>query len=85
MKAFYVYLIADIKSRRTYVGVTPTLIDPSFEKEHERFERRFTSQDGFDLLVHFEGHSSLQAARRRILQIGGWSRERKLRLMRGGV
>jgi putative endonuclease len=78
--AGYVYIMASRLNGTIYTGVTSDLLKRCWE-HREGLSPGFTRERRCKLLVWFEAHDCLQAARQRELQIKRWKREWKLRLI----
>jgi putative endonuclease len=80
MKQGFVYIMASRLNGTLYLGVTSNLIQRAYQHRNgltHGFSRRY----GCKLLVWFECHDDLQAARLRELQIKRWKRDWKLKLI----
>ena len=80
MKRGFVYMMANRKNGVIYTGVTSELIKRTYD-HREGLIDGFTKRYGCKLLVWFEAHDDLQEARKRELQIKGWKRAWKVRLI----
>ena len=80
MKTFWVYIMSD-KSRRLYAGLTSRLIKRVFQHKNKLYSSGFTARYQFDMLVWYEEHSDFINARGREVEIKGWRREKKLKLI----
>ena len=80
MKAGCVYIMANRKNDSIYIGVTSDLVKRVWE-HREGVVAGFTRKYGCKLLVWYEAYDDLQEARRRELQMKGWKRAWKIRLI----
>ena len=80
MKTYYVYILSS-RYRALYTGVTGDLKRRVFEHRHKLVEG-FTKQYNISRLVYFESFTDVHAAIAREKQIKGWSRAKKLALIR---
>jgi putative endonuclease len=80
MKAGFVYIKASRKNGTIYTGVASELVR-RIQEHREGLVDGFTKKYGCKLLVWFEAHDDLQDARQRELQIKGWKRSWKVRLI----
>jgi putative endonuclease len=80
MKSGFVYIMANDKNGKIYIGVTSDL--PGRVYAHrEGLVPGFTKRYGCKLLVWFQAFDDLQEARRRELQMKEWKRSWKVRLI----
>jgi putative endonuclease len=77
MKGGYVYIMANKRNGTLYIGVTSDLIKRAWE-HRDGVVAGFTRKHGCKLLVWYEAHDDLQAARLRELQMKKWKRLWKL-------
>jgi putative endonuclease len=75
-----VYIKANRKNGAIYIGVTSDLVKRVWE-HREGVVAGFTRKYGCKLLVWYEAYDDLQEARRRELQMKGWKRAWKIRLI----
>ena len=80
MKTFWAYIMSN-KSRRLYVGMTSTLIKRVFQHKNKLYPDSFTARYEFDTLVWYEEHSDFVSARTREVEIKGWRRQKKMKLI----
>jgi len=80
VKAGCVYIMANRKNGAIYIGVTSDLVKRVWE-HREGVVAGFTRKYGCKLLVWYEAYDDLQEARRRELQMKGWKRAWKIRLI----
>ncbi len=69
------------KPRRLYVGMTSALIKRVFQHKNKLYPDSFTARYEFDTLVWYEEHAGFASARAREIEIKGWRREKKLKLI----
>ena len=80
--SWYVY-IARAKTGRFYTGIT-TNTEKRIIKHNSGKGSRFAIEQGpFELVYSSEAIPNKSAARKREIQIKGWSREKKLKLISG--
>ncbi len=79
-KVGYVYIMASKRNGTLYVGVTSDLIGRIYS-HREKLVTGFSKKYNCTLLVWFEAHTDLQAARLRELQMKKWKRAWKLELI----
>jgi putative endonuclease len=80
MKRYWVYIISN-KSRRLYVGFTSNLFTRVLKHKNKLYPGSFTARYEFDMLVWYEEYSQVVSARMREVEIKGWRREKKLKLI----
>ena len=80
MRTSYVYIMTN-RSGTLYTGVTNNLMRRVYEHKNH-VTPGFTSKYGLDRLVYFEYGESISAAIEREKQIKGWTRKKKLDLVR---
>jgi len=80
VKAGCVYIMANRKNGAIYIGVTSDRVKRVWE-HREGVVAGFTRKYGCKLLVWYEAYDDLQEARRRELQMKGWKRAWKIRLI----
>ncbi|MBX9796494.1 GIY-YIG nuclease family protein [Sphingomonas sp.] len=76
-KAGYVYIMASARNGTLYIGVTSDLVKRAWE-HREGIIEGFTKKYACKLLVWYEPHETIEAARRRELQMKKWNRLWKL-------
>ncbi len=81
MKQYWVYILASHK-RTLYVGTTSNLERRMYEHRNKLIEG-FTKRYNITQLVYYEQTNDVMAAIEREKQIKGWTRARKLELIRG--
>ena len=77
---YYVYIMAS-RSRTLYTGVTNNL-ERRVAQHKLKLLPGFTTQYRIERLVYFEQHGDIRAAIQREKQIKGWTREKKLALIK---
>ena len=80
VKTYYVYLLSSHR-RVLYTGVTGDLYRRMYEHRHHVLEG-FTKRYDVTQLVYFESFTEVLAAISREKEIKGWSRARKVALVR---
>ena len=80
MKNYYVYILAS-KRLVLYIGVTNDMARRQYEHENGLLEG-FTKDYNVDPLLYIERFDSIEQAIAREKQLKGWSREKKLTLIR---
>ena len=80
MKQFWVYLMSN-GSMRLYTGVTNDL-ERRVHEHKNKLIPGFTSRYHFDRLVYCEMSTDIRAAIAREKQIKGWTRSRKIQLIK---
>lgn len=80
MKTMYTYIMAHIKNKLFYVGVTNNIRQRTFDHKNATFETH-TGHYNIKQLVWFEQHSSPLEAIRREKLIKKWKREYKINLI----
>jgi len=80
MKDYYVYTMAS-RSRTLYTGVTNNL-ERRVAQHKLKLVSGFTARYRVDRLVYFEHNGDIRAAIQREKQIKGWTREKKLALIK---
>lgn len=79
-KHYYVYVLANKRRGRTYVGVTSNLVQRVWQHKEEQVEG-FTKRYGIKMLVWFEQHENVEQAILREKQIKNWNRVWKIELI----
>ncbi len=77
---YYVYILADKKDGKLYVGRTKDLISRTTEHKSDII-CGYTKNTGIHNLVYYEEHKSLSDAITREKQIKKWEREWKINLI----
>ena len=80
--AAYVYIMASKRNGTIYLGSTVDLVRRAWEHRNNVVEG-FTRKYGCHLLVWFEPHGSIEAARARERQMKEWKRAWKVREIEG--
>jgi putative endonuclease len=80
MKRYWVYIMSN-KSRRLYVGFTSNLFTRVLKHKNKLYPKSFTARYEFDMLIWYEEYSQVVSARMREVEIKGWRREKKLKLI----
>ena len=80
MKSGHVYLMANRRRGKTYLGVSSKLPQRVYQHKQGHFEG-YSKDNGCHLLVWYEFHEDLQNARRRETQMKKWKRDWKLKLI----
>jgi putative endonuclease len=80
MKTYWVYIVSN-KSSRVYVGFTRKLPYRVFQHKNKLYPDSFTAQYEFDMLVWCELFGNVIRARMREVEIKGWRRAKKLKLI----
>ena len=80
LKTYYVYIMAS-RSRTLYTGVTNNL-ERRVPQHKLKLLPGFTAHYRIDRLVYFEHHGDIREAIRREKQIKGWTRAKKLALIK---
>jgi len=81
-KRGFVYIMASRRNGTLYIGVTSDLPKRIWEHRNDVVPG-FTRKYGCHLLVWFEAHDSLEAARLRELRMKQWKRAWKIREIEG--
>ncbi len=80
MKPGYIYIMASRRNGTLYIGVTSDLLARAHQHRNKLIEG-FTREYSCTLLVWFEGHGDIEAARARELQMKKWKRAWKIELI----
>ena len=80
MKTYWVYIMSN-KSRRLYVGFTSKLPWRVFQHKNKLYPDSFTARYEFYMLVWCEPFANVIRARMREVEIKGWRRAKKLKLI----
>lgn len=80
MKPGYIYIMASRRNGTLYIGVTSDLLTRAHQHRNKLIEG-FTKEHSCTLLVWFEGHGDIEAARARELQMKKWTRAWKIELI----
>ena len=81
-KPGFVYIMANRRNGTIYVGATSDLGKRAWQHRNGVING-FTQERGCKLLVWYEAHETIEAARRRELQMKEWKRNWKLRELEG--
>ncbi len=81
-KAGFVYIMANQRNGTIYIGVTSNLAKRVWE-HRSGVVPGFTKKYRCHLLVWYEAHDNIEAARQRELQMKEWKRDWKLREIEG--
>jgi len=76
----YVYILADMRRGRTYIGVTNDLIRRVFE-HREGIVEGYTRRNNIKRLVYFEEHDDIAAAIQRETSLKRWYKHWKWALI----
>ena len=80
--SWYVYL-ARAKTGRFYIGITTNTEDRIMKHNSGKGSRFAIDQGPFDLVYTSNAFPNKSEARKREIQIKGWSRDKKLKLING--
>jgi putative endonuclease len=80
MKTYWVYIMSN-KSRRLYVGSTSKLPYRVFQHKNKLYPDSFTARYEFYMLVWCEPFGNVIRARMREVELKGWRRAKKLKLI----
>jgi putative endonuclease len=81
MKTGYVYILGSV-SGTLYIGVTSNLEARIWQHREHHFRKSFTKRYQVTKLLHLEEFSRMDDAIAREKQLKGWSRAKKLELIR---
>ena len=79
---YYVYILTNKNNNVLYTGITKDLIRRVYEHKHHFDKDSFTAKYNVTKLVYFEETTDVKAAIEREKQIKGWSRMKKLFLIK---
>ena len=79
----YVYILADFRRGRTYIGVTDDLVRRVCE-HREGVVEGYTKKNNIKRLVYFEEHAEIEAAIQRETSLKRWYRRWKETLIEEG-
>ena len=79
-KPGYVYIMASARNGTLYIGATSDLAARAYQHRNGLIAG-FTKDHGCVLLVWYEGHADIEAARTREQQMKRWKRLWKLRVI----
>ncbi|ATW04055.1 GIY-YIG nuclease family protein [Sphingorhabdus sp. YGSMI21] len=79
----YVYLMANRRRGKTYLGVTSNLVQRVYQHRNKLIEG-YSKEHDCSLLVWFETHDDIQDARAREWKLKKWRREWKIALIEEG-
>jgi putative endonuclease len=79
----YVYILADVRRGRTYIGVTSDLVRRVYE-HREGVVAGYTKKNKIKRLVYFEEHDEIEAAIQRETSLKRWYRQWKEALIEEG-
>ena len=80
MKTYWTYIMSN-KSRRLYVGFTSNLPYRVFQHQNKLYPDSFTARYEFYMLVWYEPFESVIRAKMREVELKGWRRAKKLKLI----
>jgi putative endonuclease len=80
MKTYWAYIMSN-KSRRLYVGFTSNLPYHVFQHQNKLYPDSFTARYEFYMLVWCQPFGNVIRARMREVELKGWRREKKLKLI----
>lgn len=80
--SYYVYILTNQSNNVLYIGVTKDLVRRVYEHKHHLDPNSFTAKYNVTKLVYFEETSDARAAIEREKQLKGWSRMKKLFLVK---
>ncbi len=80
MKHYWVYILTN-KSNTLYIGITSNLEKRLFEHKN-KLVKGFTEKYNIDKLIYFEEYSSPLEAIQREKELKGWTRKRKMELIK---
>jgi putative endonuclease len=80
LKSGHVYLMANRRRGKIYLGVSSKLPQRVYQHNNGHFEG-YSKDHGCHMLVWYEFHEDLQNARAREAQMKKWKREWKLKLI----
>tara|TARA_R110002124_G_scaffold277418_1_gene448806 strand:+ start:1057 stop:1347 length:291 start_codon:yes stop_codon:yes gene_type:complete len=76
----YVYLMANRRRGKTYLGVTSNLAQRAYQHRSKLIDG-YSKEHGCTLLVWFEAHDDIQDARAREWKLKKWRRQWKIALI----
>ena len=79
-KQYYVYILTN-KSNTLYIGITNDLIRRLYEHKNKLIAG-FTKKYNIDRLIYYEVFDSPETAIQREKEIKGWTRKKKLELIK---
>ena len=80
MKTYYVYIMTN-RSGTLYTGVTNDLQRRDYEHKN-KIRKGFTQKYNINRLIHFEETNDVNSAIAREKQIKGWTRKKKIDLIK---
>ena len=80
MTQYYVYIMTN-RSGTLYIGVTRDLLRRVYEHRNKLIDG-FTKRYNIDRLIHYETTEDVQAAITREKQLKGWTRRKKIELIK---
>ena len=81
-KKYYVYILTNKRQTVFYVGVANSLERRIFEHKEKSIKTSFTSKYNVDRLIYFEEFNDPEAAIVAEKKIKGWTRDKKLELVK---
>jgi putative endonuclease len=81
-KYYFVYINTNKFNKILYTGVTNNLLNRNFQHTIKNNQASFTTKYNVNKLVYYETFSNINGAIAREKQIKGWTREKKLCLIR---
>lgn len=81
IKEYFVYILTNQRFTVFYVGQSDNLIHRTWQHKHKLIEG-FTKQYNIDKLIYYESHLTLDDALKREKELKGWSRYKKINLIK---
>lgn len=81
LKEFFVYITTNSRITVFYTGSTDNLIRRTWQHKHKLING-FTKKYNVDRLVYYEKHDFLEDALKRERKIKGWTRDKKIKLIK---
>ena len=80
-KEYFVYILTNQRTTVFYTGSTDNLIRRTWQHKYKLIEG-FTKQYNVDKLIYYENCPTLEQALNREKEIKGWTRNKKLKLIK---
>lgn len=79
---YFTYIMSNKQVITLYVGSTNNLIRRVWKHKHKYFNNSFTKKYNINKLLYFEKHLTREDAYKREKEIKGWTREKKIDLIK---
>lgn len=81
-REYFVYLMSNRQVIVIYTGSTDNLIKRVWQHKHKLIDNAFTKKYNINKLLYFKKYLTRQSAHKREKEIKGWTREKKINLIK---